>query len=454
MAHLTEREIQRFRERELTVSELSEFDAHIARCVQCRQQLVTGDVVHPLLRAIDVGARCEPQHLTREQLWGYVEGTHHAIDREIIASHIHGCEPCAAEVQDLRGFNAQMSTHLPQHHTPEGRRADVRPGAPSRMSAAGRWAWMAFTAGAAMAASLVFALGVRPAWDRLASDSESARQARDAPGRMAGRLLEKYGPTRLPAPNQERAERQRLAAALHKKERETARLQMELAAALKDAPVPDSGSRHPRAAAERDDKPLRLPQMARELIGTPETVMSTPAAEAFRLLSPVGTATASDHPEFSWETLKGAERYEIRVRDDQGNPVVSQEVLPARGALVVRWTPDAGQKFSPGRRFTWQVKAYLAGGASEIAPGEGKRDASFRVINLSDSRRVEKAAAEVRARSARDYVELGRLFLQASLLDDAQRAFEAAVNADPAYAPAGKRLAELQKLRYQSRGSQ
>jgi hypothetical protein len=142
----------------------------------------------------------------------------------------------------------------------------------------------------------------------------------------------------------------------------------------------------PADARERVEEALRtgVAEPPESLAGPPEVLMGTTEAPPFRLLEPLGTVTVSDRPEFRWEALAGADRYEVAVLDDERLDVASQAVVT--GTV---WTPL--EPLARDRGYAWQVTAHRSGEAV-IVPAPPSPMARFRVMDAQDAEAIEQLA--------------------------------------------------------------
>ena len=96
--HLTDRDIDRYRRREMPPADLLRLGDHIADCAECRDRLRVGR---------------DRDHLTEDQLQACVDGNLEAIEQLAVTSHLERCAQCRREVQDLREFAAHWKPPRP-----------------------------------------------------------------------------------------------------------------------------------------------------------------------------------------------------------------------------------------------------------------------------------------------------------------------------------------------------
>jgi tetratricopeptide (TPR) repeat protein len=135
--HLTDEQVGRYCDRRMRVAELLAVDVHLAECAMCRGRLAEAmhlaEKVASLrgdLEAVDA----EPNHLSFEQLAGYVDGSLEPTDCEIVDGHIEWCDLCRREVEDLAAFRAAMASRPRAELAP-----DLTPSRPPTLARIWRW---------------------------------------------------------------------------------------------------------------------------------------------------------------------------------------------------------------------------------------------------------------------------------------------------------------------------
>ena len=106
--HVTAEQIAQYKNKLISPGELLAFDRHMSQCGDCRSQLASPANVRKLFSGLEAAARA-PEHLSYDQIAGYVDGKCDDTDREIVESHVELCERCATELGDLAGFAETMS---------------------------------------------------------------------------------------------------------------------------------------------------------------------------------------------------------------------------------------------------------------------------------------------------------------------------------------------------------
>ena len=126
--HLTQRQSEGFRRRQLEVAELLSVCDHLDECEACRSRVegaADGDAAFFALRSELFGEAAQGSstrgaraHLTAEQTAGYVEGALSDEALQTASDHLSSCEHCALSVEDLRAFRDQVAHSLEKEYRP------------------------------------------------------------------------------------------------------------------------------------------------------------------------------------------------------------------------------------------------------------------------------------------------------------------------------------------------
>jgi hypothetical protein len=154
---------------------------------------------------------------------------------------------------------------------------------------------------------------------------------------------------------------------------------------------------------------------------------------SFGVIEPVGKVVSSDRPDFQWSPLKGAGSYSVEIYDQHFELVQSSAPL-----ATTRWT---ARPLRRGAAYSWQVKAVRAG-REIIAPRPPQPQAAFRILDAATADELQRAQ-----RMYHSHVLMVMLYVQAGLLDDAERELQA-LRMENGDSPVMTRLiTELQQLR-------
>jgi hypothetical protein len=102
-AHLTDEQIQCYRDRSLAAADLLEASAHLADCEACRTRVAS---LAELRSAIDsIRAGLTIQHPTYDEMAAHVDGH----ESDFVESHVRECEPCAADLHELQRLQEEIA---------------------------------------------------------------------------------------------------------------------------------------------------------------------------------------------------------------------------------------------------------------------------------------------------------------------------------------------------------
>jgi hypothetical protein len=104
--HVTDLEIERYREHRLPAGDLMVFSDHIAECDDCRRRLATAVDVRRLQGAAIREWEDEADHVPETDVQAYVDRTLVPSRQLEVARHLEVCAACAAEIRDLQAFAA------------------------------------------------------------------------------------------------------------------------------------------------------------------------------------------------------------------------------------------------------------------------------------------------------------------------------------------------------------
>ena len=440
--HLSAQHLERYHERTMSPAELLTLYAHLARCAACRERVGEVEQMPDLFTSLRAdlhrAAEEEPDHLSYQQLEAYVDGQTSEVDREIVESHLALCPPCAEEVGDLRAFRSQMITEAGNKET-----AISTPNRWERFVAFGRVPahWIPLQiAGTAAAAVLLVWLVTRPLQTQVANLRAQVGQLQ-----QTNEALQHQVSTV--------ADQQRQLAQLQQAQIESLPgATSPVIVALRDGgglvtldrqghltgldSIPSSAQQAIKAVLTTER--VKAPPSLAELIGEPRmALLGSPDKNASsNLLSPVGTVVETDRPTFRWQPLAGAASYTVTVYDSRLNKIAFSPSLSE-----TEWRVP--QPLERGRRYLWQVAA-VKGGQEIILPAPPAPEAKFKVLEQAQADELERAKQGF----ADSHLLLGVLSARAGLLDEAEREFQALLEANPRSAVAQKLLRSVKARRH------
>jgi hypothetical protein len=181
---------------------------------------------------------------------------------------------------------------------------------------------------------------------------------------------------------------------------------------------------------------LERPKALAELNGTRGTLLSESGnGLSFRLLSPVGKVLQSSSPTFRWQTLEGASSYAVSIVDDKLNEVAASGPLDK-----TEWR--APVQLKRGGVYSWQVTA-IKDGAQITSPAMPAPQAKFKILEQTADEELKSLKREF----PNYHLGLGVLYARASLLDEAEREFQAELKANPGSTVARKLLSNVRSMK-------
>jgi len=439
--HLTDQQVEAYRQRELDASGRNALASHLAACEACLRRVV--DAAHlnvafaSLKESFLSRADEEPFHLSREELKRYTQGKLDQPDSTIFESHLEDCAECSRLAQDLVLVS-------PAAETQEGIR---------QPSSTTETAWKRFVdswrrspslrpvylGGVALvivcAALLIFLIQSKSSGgrDQVSSpqSANSGAQAQNQPAptpqinQPGGETVSDNGQTvksespddrkALPSPQLPRPTTEIILSLIDGNGEVTLDRQGNLTGLeAMGGPVREAVRQALSA------KGLKKPEALKEL-SAPRIMLLGQASDSapFALLAPIGVVSLSDRPAFSWQPLSGATNYTVSVFDSNFNRVLRSEPQAA-----TNWSAPATLK--RGRIYFWEVMAVKDGQeiTSPIAPAPR---AQFKIVDGETAREIN----QVREAHPDSHLTLGILLARAGLLDDAEREFQLLVNANP-----------------------
>jgi hypothetical protein len=393
--HLSHGQLEKYISRNLSPDQLLEVDDHLAGCPECMQgmkaaQQISIDSLENVLMSAGV-----PDHLTYEQLSGYVDGSLTDADREIVDLHGDVCRQCSVEIENLKVLRSALA-------------ADREASATRKHTIPAKGFFTTWRFKFAMAAAVIAVVVM--SWFGLRNTRRS-----DLPVVAA---IE-------PSPMPEASSSGEQPAALSSPESETPRTIASINDGGRRIELDSSGTLTGLASTEFEQeyrlaltsRAIEIPADVARLKGPSGSLMGGGGdGVPFRIIGPVGRVIESAKPTLRWQPLAGAQKYKVGIFDENFNEVAASPELTSTS-----WTPA---ELARGRTYQWQVTAYR--GQEEIAsPSRPAPEAKFKVVDRSHYSDIEKA------RRSGSRLLLGVAYANAGLLDDAEREFESLLKSNP-----------------------
>lgn len=445
--HLTDSELERYRERTLSPQALLAANAHLYDCEACHGRYGgDGNLEAAFAFVRSIGEPFEEEsHLPFEQLAAYVDDALEGEERRMAATHLAQCEVCAEQVRELSPLR-DLIAPAPSIATLEIATPAPfnRPTLFEKLRAA--WRAPAYRIPALVVGAVLL---VALPWWFLVRSPQTDRADR---------------PTQAPQPPQEHSQDKQLAENVSPVEKDSTD--------KNDAPPlsasTPSGETDPTLLSFRDadarvtvhagGRVVGLDSLSpahRQLVGRMLTTarVETPRRSwddrrggdalmggadggvAFSLLSPVGQVVRDVRPTLRWTPLEGAESYVVTVRDSHARTIAMSGPLSA-----AEWS--VSQPLRRGVVYSWKVLA-VKNGEETVSPPPAAADARFKVLEETRAEELIRAE-ELRPRSR---LLLGALYARAGLLDEAEREFQKLSEENPRSRVARKLLRDVKSRR-------
>ncbi len=429
--HLSSEQITGLLARQLPSTKLLAALNHLHTCAACRAQIGAADAtearVASLRAALSSGAQPSAEHLSYEELAGYVDETLAANERQLANEHLAACEPCLSEVRGLTELRDQLAALPALQSLPTSRLSWGARLKNFRLLPIGEIRPLA----ALLTVLLLAVLGATWFW-RQATTSKQIELTQHKPAAAASQ-------TTPPAPNPEAAAQASppaASAAVAWLMDHGQRITLDRAGRLSGLPALDEDDEQAIKVAMQQQRAPVATGLA-ELAGPAGALLSRAEDHAaLTLLTPVGTVVQSDRPTLSWQPVDGAASYRVTVLDTDFKLVCASESLS-----TAHWTLPR-----PLRRnsvYLWQVTAQVNG--QELSSASAAlSEARFKVLAQTQ---VDKLNAAAR-RYANSHLALGTLYARAGLFAEARREFQSLRQANPQSALARNLLRHLPAPRH------
>jgi hypothetical protein len=416
--HLAAHLIGRYSRRELSPAELLRVDEHLSSCETCRANAEDpprdGDILASLHANLQADRHAaEAEHLTYEQIAALVDDSLGAAERELAGAHLDLCQPCRAELDDLRAFHSSLAG---------SRSGLVSIGQRSALARQRPVFRHLFDVPFPLQLAAVTVLAVS-----LIGWAVWSRSARPAEGRQTDTTRSQ------PATSDPRSTPNSVASdvVVTLVDEGGTRVTLDTGGEIQGLDRLPSEAREAIKAAMRTGR-LDMPADVVGLRGRAGTLMSgSGPAESFSVSSPLGTVVRSNRPVFRWTPLPGASRYTVTVLDE-----TLRVVATSGPESATAWTPPTA--LERGRTFVWQVSA-LKDGKQIVSPAPPAPEARFRVLDAARNDELGRAEGIV----GRSYLGRAVLYAGAGLIEDAERELRALVAANPNVAIAESLLQSL-----------
>jgi anti-sigma factor RsiW len=434
--HLSNQDLQSFRQGTMAATALLEADQHLAVCAECAQRLAGGlrlpQLANTLARLQTELAEAESEacdYFSFEQKAAYVNGELSAADRSFANLHLEICPECHLEIEELRALRASLP--LQREYAP--------PAVPTLWEKLrALWELPAFRLslqGLGLAAAMVLIIWmmnsvwrvsvIGPAGERM----EPHGQSENVLTKRETEAQPKQSTAQTDLPAVTAVQPPQTALALQDGQRQ---ITLDEGGNLSGLDTLSPASQAAIKVALKTQR-VKISPLLGEMRGPSLQLLGgQPAADQFALLSPVGKVAQTTRPSFRWQPLAGASNYYVTIYD------ANQQKIAASPALTTpEWTPE--QELARGQLYYWQVRA-VREGQEYFAPAPSSPDAKFRILGQAQAVELERVK-----NSQPSHLALGVLYAQAGLLEEARQEFEALAAANPRSQVAQKLLQSVKR---------
>ncbi len=422
--HLTETEVNLFRERALTQTERKKLEAHVAICESCLGRILPSEdaalVYSELTEAFLPDSAEEAFHLSNADVRAYAQGALNQADRVIFESHLEICGQCSEALQSLASPRVEgVSASAPYASMP------AQQFLPAWTASFGLTPTRA-VAGVLVAACIVLAFVVWQRWPGRAVDQTAQQSRSQAPSNP---------PSGSPTPIQTEATQgsnsDQVVASLEDNGR---KFQLDNSGKLIGLEEFPEASRS-LVRSVLANKTLPKPEVLDKLTAPPITLMDPTAREdTFGLLGPSGTVITADHPNLRWQALRGAASYTVSVFDADFN--LATRSAPQTGT---QWTST---KLQRGKIYSWEVVA-VRNGQEVRSPAAPAPRAQFKVLEAETLLELTR----LKNKKPISHLALGLTYARSGLLAEAESHLQILARENPNSPVAARLLRTVQEWR-------
>ena len=426
--HLSEQDIERYRNCELLPDEILALDDHLANCGSCQAEIRAGQEAteQRIMTALQAETDFDDTHLLYQQMADYVDDRLGDVEIEIVDGHLEICRNCKMEVEDLLATKARLAEFPAERYSPR-----ETPNLWQRLTAL----WQMSSIRIPMQAVTAIVLVALIAWVLVLYSRKHAEEARIQAGQQDKTVA---GNSAIPPPesgttnesSQQDQSNARLVVDLIDGDHHVGlnsedkllglesvsiQIQSEVASALKNGRV-------------------KAPSFMVDLRGQSGRLMGA-GSSTYGLLNPIATAVESRTPTLRWRAIAGAESYVVTIYSSDSRKIV------ASGPLTeTKWNVSA--PLERGRTYTWQVRA-SKNGEEVVMPPPAAPEAKFRIIDQNNFQEIQLA----RKSHASSHLMLGIVYAGSGLLDESQREFQKLLDANPKSPVTRSLLRSVESLR-------
>lgn len=360
-------------------------------------------------------------HLSYEQLAAYADEEADEVEREIVASHLAVCLPCAQELQQVQAARAELLPYpvreLELEHAPTLWEKLSELGQVSAL----RWL---MPVGGAVAAVLLLWAGIQ-SWS-LNRENRELRAKLAASQQENNRLQQQVADAGKAAEELRNQLAKLQSANTPKNAAELIALNDAGGKVMLDQQGNLSGlgtlapAQQQMLKAALTGGRAEQPALVAELASKADVLLGRgKTGVAFALIAPVGKIVATERPTLRWQPLAGATGYTVAVYDENLKRVAVSEPVTA---TLWKVTPPLAR----GQVYTWQVRA-IKDGREIVSPTPPAPEARFKVLEQARLNELNQAKRE----HPNSHLLLGLLYAKAGLIDEAERELRTLAQLNP-----------------------
>jgi len=412
--HLSEQDLKRYRNRDLSPADTLALDDHLRDCVSCqtaaREHPEIQNAFELVLTRLQADAEGGESHLLYQEIADYVDNTLSDVEREIADGHLDYCQNCKVEVEDLDRARARLSLLPDKLYSPR-----QIPSLWQRLAAL----WQLPSIRIPAQAAAVIVLVALIAWAVISYSQKHAEEARRQSGQKDNAVAGSSQP-RSPEPitndksSQEQESQARLVVDLIDGDHHVTLNSEDKQLGLESASVQTQN----KVLSALKSGRVGSPSFMAELKGRSGTLMGAGSSDS-GWLNPIATAVESRTPTFRWRAIDGAESYAVTIYGSDAKKVIVSGPL-----TKTKWT--ASTPLERGRINPRQVRATRKGD-EVLMPPPAAPEAKFKVVDTAKAEEL----SQIRRSHARSHLILGLAYANAGLLEDSARELRKLVAANP-----------------------
>ena len=421
--HLSELDLKKYVERQMSGAELLAFDAHMSECDPCADKMADHSSAAVISSDILIGDAGIDEHLRYEQFEQYVDGELDAVDMEIVEVHRGVCDFCSDQINELVRLRATLEIGN------DSSQSSAVPTPPyftfwERLRAGWYLKIAAPAFGIVLLGAVLWFAWLSPNMSRI----EVAEVRDPTPGRGNSNIAE----INL-EPDGQTNSNQILSQSVTSLSDGGSRIEMDAAGKITGLNASQFENRVKSALSTQN---IEISPAAKELRSQSGVLMGDASpGVSFPLTTPVGKVIQTDRPQFRWRELKDAESYVVTIFDSNFNKVAESPSL-----RQAAWT--TGTPLKRGAVYQWQVTA-IKDGQEIKSPVRPAPDARFKVLDVAAANDI----AAAKRQSGNSHLLLGILYANAGLIDDAERELQALVQKNPSSDVARRLLNKVRAAR-------